>query len=218
MALGLMIPPGTASAATQEHIGNWVLTCPGDAPRPGPCLLQLERRFLDKAGIIAGLEVQALGNILVPVITLRGLSSELLIAASLAGKTEASMQFGGSPREDLACTPSSLGYICAPRDGAAQRLAARLPWARLVTVRVSVAPAGMKPLPAQEKSLDLSGTSGALARLRTAGPAQVPDPLTALSSQTPATFMEMADKALKAAGYPNGMANLQGLLAKYREK
>jgi hypothetical protein len=30
--------------------------------------------------------------------------------------------------------------------------------------------------------------------------------------------MGMADKALKAAGYPNGLADLQALLAKYRGK
>jgi hypothetical protein len=43
----------------------------------------------------------------------------------------------------------------------------------------------------------------------------VPGLMTGLAAQTPGGLMAMADKALKAAGYPNGMADLQALLAKY---
>jgi len=39
-----------------------------------------------------------------------------------------------------------------------------------------------------------------------------------MASQSPAALATMADKALKAAGYPNGIADLQTLLAKYRGK
>lgn len=218
LALGLVLSAGTASAATHEHIGSWVLTCPGDTPRSEPCLLHLEKRFLDKAGITGDLEVQALGTALVPVITLRGLSNEILLAASLAGKTEASLQFAGGPKQDLTCAPTSVGYVCSPRDDAARELAAGLPSARSVTVLVSVAISGMKPLPVQQKSLDLSRTNEALTRLRAVGPAQVPAALPTSVSPTPADLMGMADKALRAAGYPNGAADLPALLAKYRRK
>jgi hypothetical protein len=218
LALGLAMSAGTASAATQERIGSWVLSCPGPAPDAEPCLLHVGKRFFDTAGVTGELEVQALGNTLVPVIALRGLSNEILLAASLAGKTEVSMQFAGGPHEDLACAQGTLAYVCSPKDEAAQKLAAGLPSARSVMVRVSITVSGLKPLRVQEKSLDLSGTNAALARLRAVGPAQVPGPLTALASQTPGELMGMADKALKAAGYPNGVADLQALLAKYRGK
>jgi hypothetical protein len=218
LALGLMIPAGTACAATEQHVGSWVLSCPGTVPSAEPCLLRLQKRFLDTAGITGELQVQALGKTLVPVIALRGLPEEILLAASMAGKTEASVQFAGGPREDLDCAPGRLGYVCSPKDDAARRLAAGLASARSVTVRVTVTVAGMKPLPVREKSLDLSGTTEALARLRTARPAQVPGPLTRLASQKPSELMETADKALKAAGFPNGVADLPALLEKYGGK
>ena len=216
--LVMLVSIGTASAASPEHIGSWVLSCPGETPGSEPCVLHLEKRFLDKGGITGDLEVQALGKTLVPVIALRGLPSEILLAASLAGKTDASMQFGDGPKEALTCAPSAAAYICSPKDDAAARLAAGLPAARSVTVRVSVAVSGLKPLPVEEKSLTLSGTNQALVRLRTVGAAQVPDPVAASASQSPAALIGMADKALKAAGYPNGVADLQALVAKYKGK
>jgi hypothetical protein len=218
LALGLMVPASPAAAATQAHIGSWLLTCPAETPAPEPCILRLEKRFLDEAGITGDLEVRAIGKMLVPVITLRGLSGELLVAAALASKTEASMQFGDGPRETLDCAPSSLGYICAPKDEAAGRLAAGLPSARSLKVRVTVAVSGLKPLPVQEKTLTLAGTDEALEKLRTVEPTRVPSALTPAASQSPAALATMADKALKAAGYPNGIADLQALLAKYRGK
>jgi hypothetical protein len=38
------------------------------------------------------------------------------------------------------------------------------------------------------------------------------------TSRVPEGLMQTADKLLKAAGYPNGVADLQALLAKYRGK
>jgi hypothetical protein len=210
----LSLVANRAAAATQEQIGSWVLICPPSEP----CLLRAEKRFFDKTGVTGELEVLADGTSLVPVIALRGLPTELLMAAAMAGKTEASMQFGGGPREPLACAPSAAAYICSPPDDAAHALAAGLPTARSVTVRLSVMVPGLKPLPIQDKALDLSGTAEALARLRIAGPSQIPRPITALASPSPGAFMGMADKALKAAGYPNGVADLQALVAKYRAK
>jgi len=214
LPLALILLAGVAYAAPAEKIGSWVLSCP-DAE---PCLLRLEKRFVDKAGITGELDILADGKALVPVLALRGLSSELLMAAALAGHTEASLQFAGGPRETLDCAPATASYVCAPRDEAADRLAAALPSARSVTVRITVAISGLKPLPVQEKSLDLTGTGAALTRLRAAGPAPVPGAMTAVTEPSPDALMGMADRALKAAGYPNGVADLQALVAKYRGK
>jgi hypothetical protein len=221
----MAVTAGGASAATHDPIGSWVLSCPSPTSRTDaePCRLRLARRFLDKAGVTGDLEVEEDGKALVPVLALRGLPTQLLMTAALAGKTEAWMQFDGGPRQALDCGPDTAAYICTPRDDAVRILAAELPAARTVTVRVTVTVAGMKPLPVQEKSLELTGTGEALARLRAAGPAQVPGPMASmafrtLASQPPDRLMDMADKALRAAGYPNGVADLRGLLNKYMRK
>lgn len=205
---------GVVPGATQEQIGTWVLECPGK----DPCTLRFNKRFLEKAGITGDLEVLAQGKTLVPAIALRGLSGDMMLAASMAGKAEASLQFPGGPREDLDCATTAAGYICAPRDSANQRISAALALSRTVTVRVGVSMAGMSPLPSQEKSLDLSGTNEALAKLRSAGPSPVPSAMTGLASQSPEGLMGMADKMLKAAGYPNGTAQIQAMMAKYMSK
>jgi hypothetical protein len=80
---------------------------------------------------------------------------------------------------------------------------------------MGVSVTGMNALPTQEKVLDLSGTNEALAKLRSAGPSQVPAPIMGLASQSPEGMMGMADKLLKAAGYPNGVQQIQALMAKY---
>ena len=215
LAIGIAALGGSARAATQEQIGSWVLDCPGSKPGAEPCIMRFNKRILDKGGIIGDLEIQGEGKSLVPVIVLRGLSPEMLMAASLAGKTEASIQFAGGTREDLNCAASSSGYICSPKDDAAPKMASALSAARSVTVRVGLPRAGNSPPPPQEKTLDLSGTNEALAKLRAAGPSQVPGPVTALASQSPEGMMGMADTLLKAAGYPNGVSQIQAMIAKY---
>jgi hypothetical protein len=218
LLLALLFAAMTTAAATapQRQIGSWILDCPTD--KPGPCRMHLNQRLVDQAGITADLEVQAQGKTLVPVIAVHGLPSELLMQAAMLGHTEASLRFANGKREDLVCAATKDAYLCAPSDSAAQRLAVALPHAQTVTIRVSMVVDGLKPLPAQEKSLDLSGTTEALARLRSLGALQMPAPLPAPAVSSPARLMEMADKALKAAGYQNGVAGLQGLLAKYLQK
>jgi hypothetical protein len=218
LALGFAAMPNIASATTQEQIGSWTIDCPGSKPHAEACLMRFSKRFLDKAGITGDLEIQAQGSTLVPVIALRGMPSEFLAAASLAGKTEASIQFAGSAKEDLNCAAGPSGFFCSPSEATGRKLSAQLAVAQAVTVRVSVSVAGMNPLPAQEKSLDLSGTKEALARLRAVGPSQAPSPATGVASQSPEGVMAMADKMLKAAGFPGGTAGLQTLLAKYMKK
>ncbi len=218
-ALGLLLSIGVARAAPPEHIGRWVLTCPGETPHADPCLLRFDKPFLDQGGITGDLEIQASGKSLVPVLTLRGLPADLLMAASLAGKAEASLQFGGGSPEPLSCAPASDAYICWPKDDATAKLAAELPSARTITVRVSVSVTGLQPRPARQKSLGLTGTKAALRRLREAGPSHVPaSTLPKPALQSPGRLMTMAGRALKAAGYQNGLADLQALLAKYHRK
>jgi hypothetical protein len=216
LAACLMAIAGGAMAATPEKIGSWVLSCPSASPvdqAAEACLLRYGTRFFDKGGVTGELDVLARGKSLVPVLALRGVGTELLLAAALAGKAEASVQFTGGQRLALDCATTPNAFICSPRDDAARTLAIGLPSAQSITVRMSFEVPGMKPLPIQERTLDLTGTSTALTRLRTVGPSQVPDPVTTSTPPSPVRLMDLADKALKAAGYSNGV---QGLLAKYR--
>jgi hypothetical protein len=216
VAVSFVVMTGTGQAATEERIGGWVLRCPDGAAGSGGCLMRVNKRLFEKAGITGDLEVQAQGQFLVPVVALRGLSNDMLMAAAAAGgKAAASIQFAGAPPQDLNCAPSSAGYFCSPSEAAAKKLAMGLPAARSATIRVSVSVPGMNPLPAQERSVDLSSTTEALSRLRMVGPSTVPNPVTALGSQSPTALMDMADKALKAAGYLNGVAGIQAMVTKH---
>ena len=215
VTLGFVTLTTGARAAIHEQIGSWVLDCPGDKPHPDPCVMRAKKRLFEKAGITGDLEVQGQGGSLIPVITLRGLSAEMLMAASAAGHAEASIQLPGGPRENLDCAVSPIGYICAPNTVAGRRLSARLAEAQSVTVTVFISSAGFAPLPAREQTLDLADTSAALARLRVLGPSQVPDPASRLAPQSPGRITAMADAALKAAGYKNGLADVQAFVAKY---
>jgi hypothetical protein len=218
LTVSFVVLTGAGHAATQEQIGSWVLTCPAGTPVSAACSMRASPRFFDTGGVTGDLEVQAQGETLVPVIAVRGLSTEMLTAAAaLGGKAAASIQYGGGERVELNCAPGSAGYFCSPAAAVAPKLAAGLREARSVTVRVSVSMAGMDPLPAREKSLDLAGTQQALVRLRTAGPTRLSASGPRSPGAMPNGMMAMADKALKAAGYQNGMA-LRMMLAKYRGK
>jgi hypothetical protein len=212
---------GVAAAATQEQIGTWVISCPGEMSKSSGCLMRSSRRFLDKASVIGDLEVQAQGRILVPVIAFRGVSAEALMTASLIGKIEASIRLQGGAPEELHCAASAadhasaMEYICGPSEADRAKVAEGLPAARAAIVRVAIVINATKPLPALEKSLELSGTNEALERLRALGPTQLPGPMPAPAARSSSALLGMADRALKAAGYPNGVAQLQSLLAKY---
>lgn len=208
--LAFVTLPFGVNAAPEQQIGSWAITCPDGA---NGCLMRLHPRFLDKAGLTGDLEVQSQESTLVPVIALRGLSSELLMAASVVGNADVSLQFPGGAREKLSCNATKSGYICAPDEKAAPQLAASLATARSVKVWVTLSVAGMTPLPAREKSIGLAATSEALARLRAVGPSPLPSPNA--TDASPAGMMSMADKMLKAAGFQQGVSGLQALLAKY---
>lgn len=198
-AAALAILAATQGAAP-DPAGTWLLECEG-----GACLLRHRDRLFSGAGVTADMEVRAAGKALVPVLTLRGLPDQLLLASSMAGKAEASVQFPGAARVELACAIGDGGYVCAPPDEAVAALAAALPKARSVAVRVSLAVSGTNLQPARERVLDLAGTPEALARLRAAG----------ARSAEPGGWVGLLDRGLKAAGYKNGAAELPGLVARY---
>lgn len=227
-ALILAVAASPARAANEEHIGTWTVGCPGGNQ---PCGMRFSKRFIEQNGITGDLEVNSQSGSLVPVIALRGLPQEAVNVASVAGRAEASMQFGSGAPENLNCFGTEGGFVCAPEGGSAAKLAAALPNASAIKIKVGLSVSGLSGLPSQEKTLDLTGTAQALAKLKTVGAPSVPKPalstmaaqltaqgaLASLKSggQPPSAIMEMADKMLKAAGYPGGVAALQEKLRKY---
>lgn len=228
VALALTVVTSPAWAAGEEHIGTWTVGC-----RAGnqACGMRFSKRFIEQNGVTGDLEVNAQSGNLVPVIALRGLSQEAVSIAAAAGKTEATMQFGSAAPETLSCFGIEGGFVCTPSGGAASKLAALLPNAKAIKIKVGLSISGLSGLPSQEKTLDLAGTAQALAKLKTIGAPSVPKPalstmvtqLTAQSAlaslksggQPPSAIMAMADKMLKAAGYTGGVAALQEKLRKY---
>ena len=202
-----------AHAGRQETTGGWVLVCPDNNSGHKTCVLRLDRPLFGQGSVSADLEIRADGRSLVPVIVASGLPGELVAAASMTGRPDVSVWFDDGKPEPLDCAPTQAGYLCAPGPGADVRLSAALPAARSVTVRASLTAPGLKPLPSRDTSFALSGTRAALDRLRAAGPAPVPGALDALASGSPADLMGLADKALRAAGFQDGVP---GLVAKYR--
>jgi hypothetical protein len=219
LLLGLLVCIGTARAATPRHIGSWVLTCSGTSI----CRLRAEKRFIDKDGITVELDVLSDGTALVPVLALRGLPTQAVMMASTMGTVDTWIQFDSSVRWALACAPNLDGFFCTPRGNAARALATELPTARTMTARVQATVSGMKPLPAEQKTLTLADTRRALAMVAAAGAEPVPDARIAAASRllpraSPSTLAAMADTALKAAGYPDGLGDLPELMSKYRDK
>ncbi|HYZ24476.1 MAG TPA: hypothetical protein VE690_20175 [Rhodopila sp.] len=142
--------------------------------------------------------------------------NELLAAAALTGRATVSVLFLGARAADLDCAPTGMGGVCAPSEEAAPHLAAELARARSVTLRLTTVVPGMAPFPEQRRVLSLSRTQDALARLRAAGPTPMPEPATALASQSPAGLAATADRWLKAAGYPDGITGVKALVDRYR--
>ncbi len=64
-----------------EPVGSWLLACDGAA-----CVLRHKDRLFRGAGVTADMEVRAAGKALVPVVTLRGLPNQVLLASAMAGE------------------------------------------------------------------------------------------------------------------------------------
>jgi hypothetical protein len=216
--LAVALLPQRPLAAAEQPIGSWILDCQEQA-----CLLRHKDRLFEAAGIVADLEVRAAGTAsavpvtgrvqdvhanggpLVPVIAVRGVPEEMLLAAAAAGKLQASVQFARGAPVDLPCAVDAAGFLCAPRDEAAPALATAFIPVRSMTVRLSLSVAGSNSLTVKDRPLALAGTQEALARLRAAG----------TPSTAPSGWLSLLDRGLKAIGYRNGTADLPALLLAY---
>ncbi len=203
MLTAMLSSPGLAAEPAARSIGSWVLECPGEI-----CRLRHERPLFAKAGITAELEVRATSAGRVPVIAVFGLPREPVLSVAVASRIQATLQLGTQHPADLSCALAADAYVCQPSDSSAAALAQALPDAGSVTIALSVALAGAEPAPIGKRTLDLTDTRAALALLP-AHPVMEREP-----QAIPPGWTRLLDRGLKAAGFPNGSADLSGLLAR----
>jgi hypothetical protein len=197
-----------ALAAT-ERIGTWVLSC----PPAGPCSLAYADPLLPMAdGMTAELDVQRRGELLVPVIAMRGLSPGGVLGSVVAGPA-VSLTFDSGGPVVLACDVGSGGVTCAPAGEGLAKAAAALPIAHSLTVKVSLNVPGVPTSAATghtaDRTIAIAGTQEALAQLRSHG---------AVGDDAPVSpgldLKGMIDRTLRATGLRNGTADLTPWLMK----
>lgn len=161
--------PQPPARPASESIGSWVLTCPPHAP--DPCLMRHRELLLPPGNGMpsAALEIQRRGTVLVPVIALRGLPQSAAFGGALVAQPSVTIGFDNGKRSALACGVDGTVYACAPEAPVVDELAAALPRAKSIAASVALIVPGLVSLPPQERSLELSGTEAALARLRAVG-------------------------------------------------
>ena len=187
-----------------EEIGSWVLTCPVEA-RSEPCLLRHRSGVLAQGAgrISASLEVLHRGGQFIPVIAMRGLSTQAALGGVLASQASVGLRFDGAPRIELACGLDGGAVVCAPAVDAAGAAAGKLGLARSVVVQVKLVLPGGMALPEQSRSLELSQTVDALAAFRATAP--VGESVPAVAGLDWRGFL---DRLARDAGLANGLADL----------
>ena len=151
----------------------------------------------------AALELQLRGDALVPVITVRGLPTSAALGGALVVKPTVTLGLDGGKRIDLSCGMSGNYYACAPDAAAVQTIAAALPRARVLSASLTLTIPGMMALPAQDRTLELTGTAVAQARLLAVGAIGE-----ALPSYPGLDIQGFLDRILRDLGFPNGAADV----------
>jgi hypothetical protein len=208
LAIVLAAPATARQRPTEEAIGSWSLTCPAPpatGARPDPCILRHQDWIVPQGagGPAVALEVQARGGGLVPVVVVRGLPVQAAIGGALAARPDIALRLDNLPQTAMTCGLSGAAYACAPAAQDVPAVADALPRARSARVRVVLAVPGLGALPPQERSMDLAGTSQALARLRELGAEGESLPI-----EPGLDWQGFLDRLMRAAGFPNGAADL----------
>ncbi len=187
--------------AADAVIGSWALQCPVAGARAG-CLLLYNNDVLVQGvgGWSAGLEVLDRGGRFVPVVAVRGLSTEAALAGVLAGVGRVGLRFDGAPRVELGCAVDGGAVVCAPAVDAAGAAAEQLVSARRVVVEVSLGAAASGVL---SRSLDLARTADAVAALRAAGPVEESVPVVAGLD-----WRGFLDRLARDVGFAQGLADV----------
>ncbi len=200
---------GPAMAVAQprpanQEIGSWVLTCPAEAPRD-PCQLHHRTGVLAQSpgGMSASLEVLNRGDQFIPVVAMRGLSTQAALGGVLTMQATVGLRFDGAPRIELSCGLDGGAVVCAPGVDAGALAAGELVTARSVLVQMKLGLPGGLALPEQARSLDLARTADALVAFHATAPASESVPVVAGLD-----WRGFLDRLARDAGFANGLADV----------
>jgi hypothetical protein len=142
-------------------------------------------------------------NQFIPVVALRGLSTQAALGGVLALQASVGLRFDGAPRIELACGLDGGAVVCGPAPNAAADAASQLAPARSVLVQVKLSLPGMMNLPELSRSLDLARTPEALARFRATAPSSESVPVV-----PGLDWRGFLDRLARDAGFEHGLADL----------
>lgn len=204
IALLIAGPAAAEPRPANEEIGSWLLGCRAEAPHD-PCQLHHRTGILAQSpgGMSASLEVLYRGDAFIPVVAMRGLSTQAALGGVLTMQAAVGLRFDGAPRIELACGLDGSAVVCAPGVDVAATAAAELVAARNVLVQVKLGLPGGLALPEQARSLDLARTADALAAFRATAPASESVPVVAGLD-----WRGFLDRIARDAGFQNGLADL----------
>jgi len=202
-ALALLIggPAAAQPRPASEQIGSWVLACPA----AGLCQLRHASWLLPPGTGRPGvsLEVLRLGGQFVPVVAVRGLTTQAAFGGVLALNADVDLSFDGGGRVALVCNADGGAIVCAPEGAEAAGAAASLANAHTAELRIQLGLPGVVTLPEQSRTLELQRTAEALVRFQATGAANATMP--ALPGLDWRGFM---DRVLRAAGLEHDVADL----------
>jgi hypothetical protein len=204
LALLIAGPVAAQVRPATEEIGSWLLTCPAEA-KGDPCQLRHRAWVLPPGtgGPGASLEVLNRGNQFVPIVALRGLSTQAALGGVLALKANVGLRFDNLQRIEFGCGLDGAAVVCVPEGPAAASAAGQLPAARSVLVQIQLSLPGVIALPQQDRMLDLQRTPDALARFHATAPASE-----AVAALPGLDWRGFLDRVLRDAGFEHGAADL----------
>jgi hypothetical protein len=164
LALALSLAAPAAAQPVTEQIGAWRLTCLTDRMTDRTeCRLQ-HRDPIEGGDAPLLLEIGERGGRFLPVLASRDLTLEGASRALTALTATAQLRFPPERMFEMPCGIVGRSVICAPRPEDSERVAAEMPAARTLLVRVvGMAGMGGSAIPVE---LRMDGIEEALARFR----------------------------------------------------
>lgn len=198
LALLIACPVLAQPRPSNQQVGSWIVTCPADTL--SSCQMRHESWLLPPGGNgpSAALEVTQRGGQFVPVVALRGLTTQTALGGMLALNVTVTLSLDSSPPIALACGLDGAAIVCAPAGDAATALAS----AHTAQVRIALSIPGIASLPEQSRSVELRRTADAIAMFHSTAPADRAVPLPGLD------WHDFLDRLLRKAGFERGVAGI----------
>ena len=198
LALLLASPAMAQHRPANQQLGSWIVTCPAD--QQSSCQMRHESWLLPPGtdGPTASLEVMQRGGRFVPVVALRGLTTQTALGGMLALNATVTLGLDNGPPAPLPCGLDGVAIICAPAGDAPTALVS----AHTAQVRIALSIPGIASLPEQSRSVELLRTADAIATFRSTAPADLTVPLPGLD------WHDFLDRLLRQAGFERGVADV----------